>query len=275
MHIPSAFTVLAAGVLAALSVPASAQITETFIDFEAPGFDATSGSAVGDAGFDFFFASSGGLVPTEEDPNPPFQDFTGFIPANPNLNVEAPSIVTVAFDDAALSGNQSLVFFTDVNSGLFLDNTPGDADPNVEDPRTLLLSVFQQQTISAADIGTTVIYSFDFAGGSGAVNTAEGTFVEAFLLTIDPNSGFVVTNDIGFDLSGAAEAELTSGQLTLDLSDAALEGQTLQFGFRNGAADGQNPAVILDNLSLTVPEPSTAAVLAAGGFLLARRRRSA
>lgn len=267
MHIPSAFTVLAAGVLAALSVPASAQVTETFIDFEAPTFNSDSPTALDEIGFDFFFSSSGGTAE--------FGDFAEFTETSPALNVGNPSIVTVAFDEAAIDGNQSLVFFTDVNSGLFLDNTPGDPDPNAEDPRTLFLSVFQQQTIAASDIGTTVTYSFDFAGGVGAVNTEEGIIVEAFLLTLDPASGFAVTTNQGFDLSGAAEADINSGELTLELGDEAFIGQTLQFGFRNTAADGQNPAVILDNLSLTVPEPSTAAVLAAGGFLLARRRRSA
>ena len=49
---------LACGLLAA---PALGQVTNTLIDFEAPGFDANSGSAVGDAGFDFVFSSSGGV----------------------------------------------------------------------------------------------------------------------------------------------------------------------------------------------------------------------
>jgi len=257
-------SVLAAGFLCAgLTAPALGQVTETLIDFEAPGFDATSGSAIGDAGFDFFFSSSGG---TEA-----FPDFAGFIPAAPGLNIEAPAIVTVAFNDAdgnaALAGDQSLVFFTDVNSGLFTN-----AD---DDPRILNLNVFQQQNITAADIGSVVTYDFLFSGAPGSTITAPTTTVEAFLLTLDPNNGFATTNELAFDLSGAVEGVTQSGSLTLDLSDAALNGQTLQFGIRNSAADFENPAVIVDNLSLTVPEPASLALLGVGALALVSRRRSA
>ncbi len=258
------FTIATAGLLsAALAGSSYGQLASTVIDFEAPGFDPNSGSAVGDAGFDFFFSSSGG--------NAAFGDFTGFIPSAPGLNIAGPSIVTVAFGDDALDGDQSLVFFADVNSGLFQDDPAVNADP-----RVLNLNVFQQQTISAADVGTTVVFDFLFSGAPGALNTAASTSVEAFLLTLDPNNGFATTNEVSFDLSGAVEGVTESGQLTLDLSAPALAGQTLQFGVRNSFADGQNPAVIVDNLSLTIPEPASLALLSAGGLaLLGRRRRVA
>lgn len=238
------------------------QVTETLVDFEPPGFDANSQAAVGDAGFDFFFSSSGGTSG--------FPDFNGFIPSAPGLDINNPSIVTVAFDNAAIAGSQSLVFFADVNSGLFQD------DPNVNaDPRVLNLNVFQQQTIAAEDIGKQISFSFLFSGAAGALNTADSTRVEAFLLTLDPNNNFAATNNLGFDLSGAAVGETLSGSLNLDLSAPELEGQILQFGLRNSFADGQNPAVIVDNLALSVvPEPGSLALLGIGGLALIRRRRA-
>lgn len=257
----SHFTFAAAGLMGLAFVGSShAQLASTLIDFEAPGFDASSGSAVGDAGFDFFFSSTGGTAE--------FGDFNGFIPSAPGLNIDSPTIVTVAFDEGALDGSQSLVFFADVNSGLFQDDPAVNADP-----RLLSLNVFQQQNISAADIGTQVTYDFLFSGASGALNTATTTIVEAFLLTLDPNNGFATTNEVAFDLSGAVEGVAESGQLALDLSAPELEGQILQFGVRNTFADGQNPAVIIDNLSLTVPEPASLALLGAGGLALLGRRR--
>jgi len=240
------------------------QITNTLIDFEAPGFDQNSTSAVGDAGFDFFFSSIGGT--------PAFGDFSGFIPSAPNLDINAPSIVTVAAGADAISGGQSLVFFTDVNSGLFQDDPAVNADP-----RVLQLNVFQQQSITAADIGNAVTYDFLFSGGAGVVNTDPSTTVEAFLLTLDPNNGFATTNEVAFDLSVAALGAPQTGSLTLDLTDPNLAGQTLQFGFRNAAADGQNPGVVLDDLSLTVstavPEPNSLALLSLIGLCLTKRRR--
>lgn len=254
-------------VAAIFAVPAYGQIGNISIDFESPGFDLSDLNAVDGQGFDFFFNSTGGT--------PAFGDFNGFNALPPSLDVNSPNVFSAATGADALAGGQSLVFFTDFNSSLVNTGLPANAG----DPRVLNLSVFTQNTITSADVGLVATYDFLFAAANGSNITDPSTAVEAFILTNDPNNGFATTNNIGFDLSNATLGNTEAGQVSL-LIDSSLVGQTLQFGFRNAAADGQNPAVILDNLSLTfaepaagVPEPSSLATLSMVGMLAFMRRR--
>ena len=255
-------------------------LSNQFIDFEGPEFDANDpafdGLALDNQGFDFFFSSSFG--------NAAFGDFSGFQAQAPFINPTAPNVVAIAgsaldtTDAPGLAGEQSLVFFPDFNSSLVFE-APGSPDP-----RQLNLSTFAQLDIAAGDIGQFVEFEFLFSDGDGQVITDPNSSAEAFLLTLDPNNGFATTNDIGFDLlTPPNPGGVNSGSIILPLSDPALVGQILQFGLRNSAQDQQNPAVIVDNLTLSitpddpagVPEPGSAAALALLGLgVFARRRRS-
>ena len=72
------------------------------------------------------------------------------------------------------------------------------------------------------------------------------------MLTLDQANNFDLTNELVFDTTTTADGALAINSLTLDLSDPLLEGQLLQFGFRNTAGGFNGSAVDYDNVSLTV-----------------------
>jgi hypothetical protein len=255
------FRVLFAGIVLAGLIPgrASAALTSYFQDFES--LDRTDPSALANDGWLLFAAGINGA--------PGFGNF-GAGPFAPPNNITAPSISVisdVASGGSPPAGNQGLVFFSDYGS-------PLHSDP--ADPRDLVLSLFQERTISATDIGSTVTFSW-LADGNAAPPTGDA-LTEAFLLTLDPGAGFAATNNLAFDTTATADGALASNSLTLALSDPALVGQILQFGFRNTASDFEGSAVDYDNVSFTVtaiPEPSSVCMLAAiavGGLVVSRRR---
>lgn len=258
MHVRLLFMGLLAVAFAANR--STAALTSFSQDFES--LDRTSESALADDGWLLFASGINGT--------PAFGNFGAGPFVAPN-NIVAPSISVISdtvSGGAPPAGNQGLVFFSDYNSGLH-------TDPN--DPRDLVLSLFQQQTISAADIGSTVTFSW-LADGNAAPPTGDAT-TEAFLLTLDPNAGFSATNDLAFETTLTADGALATNSLTLAITDEALVGQILQFGFRNTSSDFEGSAVDYDNVSFTVvtaiPEPSSLSVLAlfATGLVVGRRRR--
>ena len=78
-----------------------------------------------------------------------------------------------------------------------------------------------------------------------AVNLCTTT-AQAFVKTLDPNAGFATTNNIVFDTTDLPETWGTY-TVTLDLSDPALEGQILQFGYQTLAKDFQPAGNFYDN----------------------------
>lgn len=241
----------------AMSLPAFGEITNYSQDFES--LDRTSATALSDDGWQLFAAGING--------SGTFFNFgAGPFPA-PN-NIASPNISVIsdfASGGDPPAGNQGLVFFSDYGS-------PLHTDPN--DPRDLVLSLFQQRIIAAEDIGKTVTFSW-LAEGNAFPPTGNA-ITEAFLLTLDPNNNFNATNNLSVVTTNVPDGVPTPGSLFLPLTDPALVGQILQFGFRNTASDGEGSAVDYDNINFTVPEPASALLLAVGGLLAtARRRRSA
>jgi len=257
---------LAATMVVLSATTATAQLSNFLQDFE--GLDRTDPNVLVADGFVFFASSTGGT--------PAFPDFTFFSETGVQNNIESPNITVVSDVPSGgdpPAGNQGLVFFTDTASGLFLDSTDSD-------PRDLLLNIFQQQTISEADIGSTV--TFDFLAEQNAFPPTGDALVEGFLLTLDPNNGFALTNEDAVDITATPDSP-TGFQLSLELTDPALVGQTLQFGFRNSASDLEGSGIDLDNLAFvvtppggvapTIPEPSSMVLLALGGVALITKRR--
>jgi len=217
-----------------LGTTASAQLTNFSEDFE--GLDRTSPTALSDAGWQ---GAASGLTPSGA-----FQFFASFVAPN---NIDSPQLSVIsdlASGGAPPAGNQGLVVFSDYNSDIHSGNPAFSL---------LIISIFQERIISAADIGQTIEFSWT-ADGNVSPPTGD-TLTEAFMLTLDPNNNFNVTNNLAFDTTMTADGALAVNTLTLDLTDPAFAGQTLQFGFRNTAGGFNGSAVDYDNVQLTVSSP--------------------
>lgn len=162
--------------------------------------------------------------------------------------------------------------------------------------------VAKQYTVAASDIGQVLTFSFDakrpdvaddgFGGDSSAAagnNCANTCIAQAFLKTLDPATNYNTTNSLIEVTTAISQSEWSSYTLTLDLSDAALEGQILQIGFESFATGDDNTGVYYDNIvvalngptveSASVPIPTIAllgfgALLAWSGMSSIRKRLS-
>ena len=132
-------------------------------------------------------------------------------------------------------------------------------------------SVFQQQVVGAADVGTTWTFQFDAKLDAFAPLRAPSTAL-AFVQTTDPSNGFRVTGQALIPLSAVPA---TWGTYSVGFTVTGGAGQLLEFGFFNTATNYAPSAVAYDNvLFAPVPEPSTYALMLAGlGWLLAAGRR--
>ncbi|MEM9914417.1 MAG: PEP-CTERM sorting domain-containing protein [Planctomycetota bacterium] len=249
-------TLFCGGLLSAVVAPAGfGQITNYSQDFE--GLNAADPAALANDGWNFFAT---GFNPDNS------VSFT-FGPIGAANNSGAPNtslISTLSSGGEPPAGQQGLLFLSDYFS-------PLHSDPN--DLRDLELAIFQEQIITAADIGSTVTFSW-LTDGNAAPPTGDAV-AEAFLITLDPNAGFSRTNDLSFETTAIADGALSVNSLSLDLTDAALEGQILQFGFRNRSSDGEGSAVDYDNINFVVPEPASLALVGLGGLMMVSRRRQA
>jgi len=130
--------------------------------------------------------------------------------------------------------------------------------------KTVESLLVKRYTISSADIGKTLTFSFDakrpevvsdgFGGDSSPAvgNGCAGTCVAGALIkTIDPSDNYATTNDIRENTTEISQSEWTSYSMTLDLSDPLLEGQELQVGFDNSSSGYDNTGVYYDNVSIT------------------------
>ncbi len=212
------------GTLAILSAaPGWAQLSEFGEDFE--GLDAMSETALGDAGWVVFanvFDTGGNFIYNY-----------GVFPA-PNLT---PGFSTVATDQGGpTQGAQQLVIYSDYN--------------NQDHALGFLIEalVFQEQTITAADVGSTWTFSFDAKAG----DLVSPSTAEAFLKTLDPGAGFATTNLFLKDTTALA---VTWDRFELSLEiDAGLVGQLVQFGFSTKATNFDASGVFYDNVEFNMPQ---------------------
>ena len=114
--------------------------------------------------------------------------------------------------------------------------------------RATLLRRIRSQTITAGDIGKTLTFSFDAKLG----NLADSSTASAFIKTIDGTGN--LTNFVPFDTTGIP-SEWNTYSISLDLTDALLEGQALQYGFSATATNNEPSGVVYDNVKAATTGP--------------------
>jgi len=105
--------------------------------------------------------------------------------------------------------------------------------------------VFQEVASIPADfIGQVFTFEFDAKRG----NIGGSTTAQAFIRTLDPGAGFATTNNVVLDTTNLPTAWGTY-TIQIDLSDPALQGQILQFGFSTIASNFEPAGNFYDNTS--------------------------
>lgn len=220
---------------AALAVTVSAGAVDNYAEnFENldPGTD-PSNIALAVAGWRFFV-----FVPTGTEPGVVYPyEYNGFAPNG------GQSFSAVATGDSGLGqGLQYLNVYADYgNVGA---NTNGDI---------MEASVYRELPITADDLGNRLTFTFDAkrpTSPPGSPVVAPST-AEAFIKTIDAT--FQQTNYITLDMTNISDTEWATFSISIDISDPALVGQTLQIGFGNTATNYENSGVFYDNITLFTP----------------------
>jgi len=159
-------------------------------------------------------------------------------------------------------GSQQLTVFNDY------------ANPDHATGKWIEAMVYQEQTISAADAGTTLLFMFDAKKGFISGESS----AEAFIRTLDPGGSFVPTNNVFLNTTSLNDVWGTYMLSLMIPEDNSLEGQLLQFGFSSFAANYQGSDNFYDNINISVssvPLPATAWLFISGFatlFGLARRK---
>jgi len=131
-------------------------------------------------------------------------------------------------------GQQQLVVFSDYN------NTDHGVGNLIES------NVFQEQMIAAGDVGQ--IWHFDFDAKLGNIEGA--SIAAAFIKTLDPASGWALTNSITEDMT-AIPAEWSGYRISIEIS-ADLVDQILQIGFVNTASNYEGAGIFYDNINFFI-----------------------
>ncbi len=151
----------------------------------------------------------------------------------------------------AAQGNQQLVVYSDYN------NRPAQTSG-----QKVEALVFQEQSISAADVGKT--WNFQFDAKHGDLTGASTAF--AFIKTLNPSAGFATTNYVPLNMA-VISPDWNRYSVSLAV-DTPLVGQLLQFGFAATATNDIASGTFYDNVAFAVmapvPEPETYAMLLAG-----------
>ncbi len=114
-------------------------------------------------------------------------------------------------------------------------------------------NVYHEQTVEAADVGTTWKLQFDAKHGDWSAALYDPT-AAAFIKTIDPNNGYQMTNFITVNTTAIPETWNTYS-ITIDVIPA-LVGQFMQFGFMSNATYNDPTVVFYDNIVWDIYNPT-------------------
>jgi hypothetical protein len=138
-------------------------------------------------------------------------------------------------------GAQQMVIYNDYNNA---DHTNGSGN-------VIEAIVFQERSIVAADIGTTISFTFDTKAG----NIESPTTAEAFIQVLKSSDNSFATLTRGEEDTFITPA--TWGTFTVSVViDASWVGELLQFGAQSRAANETPSGVFYDNMSVcSAPTP--------------------
>ncbi|MBK7704042.1 MAG: hypothetical protein IPI34_14720 [bacterium] len=125
-------------------------------------------------------------------------------------------------------------------------------------------NIFKEQTIVADDVGDTWVFAFQAKMG----NLGGGSTAMAFIKTIDPASGYAMTNFVTADMT-AIPATWGGYQVSLTI-DAGLVGQLFQFGFMNLVTLFEPSGIFYDNVDFHLDDSTAAPAAALPGVRLAQ-----
>ena len=128
-------------------------------------------------------------------------------------------------------GHNQLVVFSDYNNA---DHGVGNLIES---------NVFQEQTIAAGDVGQ--IWAFEFNAKRG--NLEGASVAAAFIKTLDPSSGWALTNYLTVDMT-TIPVEWNGYRIAIEI-DAGLVGQIFQIGFVNTASNYEGAGIFYDNVN--------------------------
>ncbi len=135
-------------------------------------------------------------------------------------------------------GNQQLVIFNDYQNA-------DHALLNIVES-----NVFQEQTVTALDVGTT--WKFEYQAKLGNI-TGDST-AKAFIKTIDPSDNWAMTNFVFVEMTNTPVTWM-GYSLSLYI-DAGLDGQLLQIGFLSTATNYESSGIFYDNLVFNEFDPT-------------------
>ena len=194
-------------------------------DFD--GLDINNGDALSNEGWIVFanvFDPAGGYL----------YGYGTFPAPNPGIGFSAITDTQQAADQ----GSQSLVVYSDYNNG---DHGNGNY---------IEASVFREQTVQAANIGQSAIFSFDVKKSDFVGNGQGDAQMYAFLKVLDPSAGFATIRETRLDVTDNSIRNWENATLTMTL-DPGTEGKIFQMGFGSYASNYDDTGVLYDNINLS------------------------
>ena len=156
------------------------------------------------------------------------------------------SAVVADEGDPVVQGSQQMSIYNDYNNA-----NHGDGPPDLD--RIIEAVVFRERTIVAADVGTTICFTFDAkAGNIGGASTAE-----AFIQVLEQvNSTFGVLAFDTLETTNFSTETWANNNTICVLIDGSLNGQLLQYGGRSRASNFEGSGIFYDNMNVcSAPTP--------------------
>ncbi len=199
-------------------------------DFES--FD-INGSSIGDSWIYFNAVFIPGL-------EPPLFTYNGTAPNGPQI------CALVGDQGGPDQGSLQMSVYSDYEccqGGTPTGHQAMDPDHIVE------VNVFREETLTAADAGKTMTFTFNHKRG----NIEGATTAIAFIKVLDPNNGFSETVIDTIDMEAAATVNWLPGEVEITLGD--YEGQLLQYGFQTRSANFEGSGIFYDNVQVVEVSP--------------------